>query len=207
MTLIQKKVKKSLRVDFSRIASWIKKNSRVLDLGCGNGTLLAHLRDTLNVKGVGVELDDIFFVECMQRGIDIIQQNLENGLSLFEEKQFDTVILSQTLQSMHHTKHILLEMARVAQYGIVSFPNFGYWTHAFSIFLGRMPVTKQIPYQWYESPNVHLCTLKDFEDLASTLNLRILERSVFNLSKEIKLFPRWRATLAVYRFSSSPDKS
>ncbi len=202
MLVIKKKSGSKLRLDFSKIASWIKRSSRVLDLGCGDGTLLAYLRDTLNVRGIGVELDDTCVVKCVERGINVIQQDLENGLALFEDKQFDTVVLSQTLQSMHHTKHILLEMARVSNDGIVSFPNFGYWSHGLSVLLGRMPVTKQIPYAWYNSPNIHLCTLKDFEDLAQSIGLKILKRATFNSKKELLLFPTWRSTLAIYHFSS-----
>jgi len=112
------------------------------------------------------------------------------------------VVLSQTLQSMHRTEHILREMARVARYGIVSFPNFGYWPHGWAILRGRMPVTGQMPYQWYNTPNIHLCTLRDFEQLAGVVDLRILERATFNEGREVKLFPSWRSTLAVYRFAS-----
>src|SRR5690606_1379899 len=135
--------------------------------------LLAHLQDTRQVRGAGVEINDESVIESVRRGVQVIQQNLEEGLALFGDQQFDTVVLSQTLQSMHHTEHILREMARVARYGVVSFPNFGYWPHGWSILRGRMPVTGEMPYQWYDTPNIHLCTLRDFEDLASQLGLRI----------------------------------
>ena len=126
----------------------------------------------------------------------------EDGLALFDDKQFDTVVLSQTLQSMHRTEHILREMARVARFGVVSFPNFGYWPHGWAILRGRMPVTGQMPYQWYNTPNIHLCTLRDFEQLAGELKLSILERATFNEGREVKVLPSWRSTLAVYRFAS-----
>jgi len=191
-----------LRQDLARIAGWIDPGSRVLDLGCGDGALLAWLRDNRQVRGSGVEIDDNLVIACVQRGVEVIQQNLEDGLAFFDDKQFDTVVLSQTLQSMHHTMHILREMARVARYGIVSFPNFGHWSHGWSILRGRMPVTGQMPYQWYNTPNIHLCTLRDFEDLAAQVGLRILERVTFNETSEVRVLPQWRSTLAVYRFAS-----
>lgn len=193
----------ALRPDLARIAGWITPGSRVLDLGCGDGALLAYLRNHHHVRGAGVELDDACVITCVRRGVDVIQQNLEEGLALFDDKQFDTVVLSQTLQSMHHTEHILREMMRVARYGVVSFPNFGYWRHGWSILRGRMPVTGQMPYQWYDTPNIHLCTLRDFEQLAQALNLRILERATFSPTREIRVLPNWRSTLAVYRFSAT----
>lgn len=191
-----------LRADLARIASWIAPGTRVLDLGCGDGELLAWLRDQRQVKGAGVEIDDNYVIACVRRGVDVIQQNLEDGLALFDEGQFDTVVLSQTLQSMHRSEHILREMARVARYGVVSFPNFGYWPHGWSILRGRMPVTGQMPYEWYNTPNIHLCTLRDFEDLAAKLGLRILQRATFNDDREVRLLPGWRSTLAVYRFAA-----
>ena len=192
----------SLRPDLARIASWIEPKSRVLDLGCGDGALLAYLSNARQVQGAGVEIDDHHVIECVRRGVQVIQQNLEDGLALFDDKQFETVVLSQTLQSMHRTEHILREMARVSRYGIVSFPNFGYWPHGWSILRGRMPVTGQMPYAWYNTPNIHLCTLRDFEDLARSLNLRILERATFNEDREVRVLPSWRSTLAVYRFAA-----
>ncbi|MDQ8033487.1 methionine biosynthesis protein MetW [Bordetella genomosp. 1] len=192
----------ALRPDLARIASWIEPSSRVLDLGCGDGALLAYLRDARQVSGAGVEIDDHHVIECVRRGVQVVQQNLEDGLALFDDKQFETVVLSQTLQSMHRTEKILREMARVSRFGIVSFPNFGYWPHGWSILRGRMPVTGQMPYQWYNTPNIHLCTLRDFEDLARSLDLRILERATFNEDREVRVLPSWRSTLAVYRFAA-----
>lgn len=191
-----------VRPDLARIASWIEPGSRVLDLGCGDGALLAWLRDNKDVCGAGVELSDELIAASVSRGVDVIQQDLEQGLALFDNQQFDTVVLSRTLQSMRNTEHILKEMARVARYGIVSFPNFGYWPHGLSILRGRMPVTGEMPYQWYDTPNIHLCTLRDFQDLATNLKLRITNRAAFNNNREVRFLAGWRSTLAVYRFLS-----
>ena len=202
LKLIGQTMQGDLRGDLARIAQWVQPNSRVLDLGCGDGVLLAHLQQSKNVQGVGVEISDDRVLSCVQSGVQVIQQNLEDGLAMFDDQQFDTVVLSQTLQSMHNTEHILREMARVAREGIVSFPNFGYWPHGWSILRGRMPVTGQMPYDWYNTPNIHLCTLKDFERLANTLQFTILERATFNDQREVKLFAGWRSTLAAYRFTA-----
>lgn len=197
----------ALRPDLARIEQWVRPGSRVLDLGCGDGTLLASLRVNRQVVGAGIEIDDGRVITCVKRGVNVLQQNLEEGLALFDDKQFDTVVLSQTLQSMHRTEHILREMSRVAHEGIVSFPNFGYWRYGVSILAGRMPVSGQMPYQWYNTPNIHLCTLRDFEALASELGMRIVERATFNETREIGLLPGWRSTLAVYRFACAPAGS
>ena len=165
----------------------------MLDLSCSDGALLAHLRDHRQVRGAGVGWTIPASSPACAVASEVIQQNLEDGLALFDDKQFDTVVLSQTLQSMHRTEHILREMARVARFGVVSFPNFGYWPHGWSILRGRMPVT-QMPYQWYNTPNIHLCTLRDFEQLAGELRLDILERATFNEGREVKCFPSWRST-------------
>lgn len=191
-----------VRADLKRIAGWVEPGSRVLDLGCGDGTLLAHLQTNKQCVCAGVELSDQQVIACVRRGVRVIQQNLEDGLALFDDHQFDTVVLSRTLQSMHNTERILKEMARVAHYGVVSFPNFGYWPHGWSILRGRMPVTGEMPYAWYNTPNIHLCTLRDFEDLARKLGLRITDVATFREDKEVKLLPGWRSTLAVYRFES-----
>jgi len=190
------------RPDLQRIANWVQPNSNVLDLGCGDGKLLAYLQHSKRVQGTGVERDPNAVVSSIQRGVEVIQQDLEEGLALFPDQHFQTVVLSKTLQSMLHTETILREMARVANYGVVSFPNFGYWTHGLSIMMGRMPISKEMPYQWYNTPNIHLCTLKDFEDLAAELGLKITHRALFNGRAEVRFFPGWRSTLAVYRFES-----
>ena len=197
----------TVRRDFERIGRWVGQGSRVLDLGCGDGALLGYLRDVRQTQGVGVEISDERVIACVERGVDVIQQNLDEGLAMFGQKQFDTVVLSQTLQAVHQTEHVLKEMVRVGRTGVVSFPNFGYWPHGWSILRGRMPVTGQMPYAWYDTPNIHLCTLKDFEDLCVKLDLQILERVTFGPDSEVNWLAGWRATLALYRFTSRANAS
>jgi methionine biosynthesis protein MetW len=191
-----------LRVDLQQIADWVRPESRVLDLGCGDGALLAHLRKHKRCRGYGVEISDDHVAECVRSGINVIQANLDAGLRMFADAMFDTVVLSQTLQAMHNAEGILREMARVARQGVVSFPNFGHWKHAVSLLAGRMPVTRHIPYQWYDTPNIHLCTLKDFEMLAAKLGLNITGRAVFANGSSVAMLPALRAALAVYRFET-----
>ncbi|MFN3564532.1 MAG: methionine biosynthesis protein MetW [Burkholderiaceae bacterium] len=192
----------TLRTDLQLIAGWIAPGAHVLDLGCGDGALLAHLRDAKGCRGYGVDIADDNVLAAVRRRVNVIQADLESGLRMFEDDQFDTVVLSQTLQAMRHAEDILREMARVGREGIVSFPNFGHWRHAVSLLAGRMPVTPQIPYQWYDTPNIHLCTLKDFEILAAKLGLRITARAVLADGRPVTVLPSLRATLAVYRFET-----
>lgn len=193
----------SERRDFVRIAQWVEPGSRVLDLGCGDGALLGYLNESRGTRSVGVEINDDRVIACVKRGVNVVQQNLDDGLALFGDQQFDTVILSQTLQAVRQTEHVLREMVRVGRTGVVSFPNFGYWPHGWSILRGRMPVTGQMPYAWYNTPNIHLCTLKDFEDLCGKLGLRILERVTYSPTDEVSWLASWRATLALYRFTAA----
>jgi methionine biosynthesis protein MetW len=192
----------TLRADLRLIAEWITPHTQVLDLGCGDGSLLAHLRDARQCAGYGVEIADSHVLECVKRGVNVVQANLDAGLRLFPDDKFDTVVLSQTLQAVHQVEAVLREMARVGRQGIVSFPNFGHWRHALSLLGGRMPVTKQIPYQWYDTPNIHLCTPKDFEILAAKLGLTITHRALLADGEPVGVLPSLRATLAVYRFET-----
>ncbi|NJM32589.1 MAG: methionine biosynthesis protein MetW, partial [Limnobacter sp.] len=151
------------RADLDLIESWVPQGARVLDLGCGDGTFLARLMRTRGASGYGVDFEDANIHASVANGIDVIQQDLEAGLALFDDHAFDVVVLSQTLQAMHNTERILKEIARVGKEGVVSFPNFGHWYNIWSIATGRMPVSRQMPYEWYNTPNIHLCTPKDFE--------------------------------------------
>ena len=189
-----------LRQDLVQIAGWIAPDARILDLGCGDGALLAHLRDTRRCAGYGIEIADDAVLSCVRRGVNVIQADLESGMRMFGDGMFDTVVLSQTLQAMHNVESVLREMVRVGRRGIVSFPNFGHWRHAVSLLGGRMPVTPEIPYQWYDTPNIHLCTPRDFELLAARLGLRITDRTLLARARPVAVLPSLRATVALYRF-------
>lgn len=191
------------RQDFAIISSWVGFGSKVLDLGCGDGELLQFLRGGLEVKGYGVEKDDANWLACMQNGSNVIQMDLEDGLSGFEDQSFDTVILSQTLQAMHNTEEIVQEMLRVGCEIIVTFPNFGYWRNRLQITNGRMPVSKILPYQWYDTPNVHLCTINDFDEFCKNHKITILERCVITNTKTIQFMPNLLGNLAMYRLKAA----
>ena len=188
------------RPDFVAIAALVKSGARVLDLGCGDGSLLRYLRDACDVHGYGVEIDDENIQACFNNGINVIQSDLESGLSSFESGSFDYVILSQTLQAMKHTEGIIKEMMRVSKEGIVSFPNFGYWKNRLQVICGHMPVSEVLPYQWFDTPNIHLCTLGDFERFCRQHGARILERRIMNGDHQISFAPNLFGMLAFYRF-------
>ena len=188
-----------MRSDFSAIAQWIEPNSQVLDVGCGDGSLLEYLKTHKNAHVYGVELADDKVLACAQKGLNVVQQNLEGGLALFEDSSFDTVILSQTLQTIHQTARILSEIARVGKECIVSFPNFGHWSHRAAVISGRMPVSKTLPYQWYDTPNVRVLTIADFEALAPAVGLELLDRVVLHDGEIVQFLPNLRGSLAIYR--------
>ncbi|MBK9161345.1 MAG: methionine biosynthesis protein MetW [Nitrosomonadales bacterium] len=188
------------RPDFAAIAAWIPNGATVLDLGCGDGSLLRYLKETRAVSGYGVEIDDVDIVSCITAGLNVIQNDLDTGLSDFEDDSFDFVILSQTLQATRHTEPLIQEMLRVGRQGIVSFPNFSYWRNRYDVLLGNMPVSRELPYQWYDTPNVHLCTLHDFESFCRDHHVAVLERRVMTGDQEIGLLPNLLGSTAVYRF-------
>ena len=188
-----------MRSDFAAIARWVEPGSQVLDVGCGDGSLLHHLKEAKQAHVYGVELADDKVLACAQKGLNVVQQDLEGGLALFEDQSFDMVILSQTLQTIHQTARILSEIARVGKECVVSFPNFGHWSHRSAVLLGRMPVSKSLPYQWYDTPNVRVLTIADFEALAPAVGLELLDRVVFHDGQSVEFLPNLRGSLAVYR--------
>lgn len=198
-----------LRPELKLISEWIKPNARVLDMGCGAGTLMKYLGEYLGVTGYGLEIDPDKIALCLQAGINVIQSDIEEGLvDFFDEDSFDFVIMGQTLQAMRQPSRLLDEMLRIGKQGIVTFPNFGHWKTRQQIgFEGRMPVTPALPSTWHDTPNIHLCTLKDFEQLCQSKNIDILERKVMNNEHKTtigtRLFPNLFGEIALYRFQKS----
>ena len=191
-----------MRSDLEAIVKWGPQGARVLDLGCGDGALLRHLWQARQAPGYGVDIEDASVIACVANDVNVIQADLESGLSLFSDGSFDCVILSQTLQAMRHTEGILREMLRVGREAVVSFPNFGHWSARLQVALGRMPVSATLPYEWYETPNVHHCTITDFEDLCRRIGIRIRERLVLHDGRPVTVLPNLLGSLAVYRFTS-----
>ena len=182
------------------IAALVPAGSRVLDLGCGTGELLAYLQEHKGCTGYGVELDDANLLACVQRGVNVIQLNLEEGLSIFEDQSFDVVLQLETLQHLRNTEGMLRETARVGRIGIVSFPNFAHWPNRLQVMLGRMPVTRVLPYEWYDTPNIRVGTFADFEILARKNRLRILDSFGIQHDQQVRNFPNLLASMAVFKF-------
>jgi len=190
------------RADFRAIAASVTPGARVLDLGCGDGALLRHLSRERGITGCGVEIDDGKVLACVRNGINVIQGDLERGLSDFEDNSFDYVVLSQTLQAVRNSERIIREMLRVGREGIVTFPNFGYWKNRLQVAAGHMPVSANLPYEWHETPNIHLCTIDDFEGFCSSRGVRILERKVLTGDRPVTWWPNLLGALAVYHFGN-----
>ncbi len=190
----------SERKDLEVIARLVPRGARVLDLGCGTGELLAYLRDTRGCSGYGVELDDANVLACARRGVNVIQLNLEEGLQLFEDRSFDVVLQLETLQHLRNAENMLRETARVGRIGIVSFPNFAHWVNRMSILRGRMPVTRALPYEWYDTPNIRVGTYKDFEVLARKNGLEVIDSFGLQSGEVIRRWPNLRASVAVFKF-------
>jgi methionine biosynthesis protein MetW len=187
-------------VKIDAIAQLVPQGARVLDLGCGSGELLAHLQQHRGCTGYGVELDDAGVLACVQRGVDVIQLNLDQGLALFADASFDVVLQIDTLQHLHNAETMLRETVRVGRMGIVAFPNFAHWPNRLSVLRGRMPVNARLPYEWYNTPNIRVGTYADFGVLAARNGLRVLDR--FGLDDEghvVRSLPNLRASTAVYR--------
>lgn len=168
-----------MRVDLQHVADFVEENSRVLDLGCGEGELLSHLQETKNINGYGIEKDQEAIEECIRRGVNVIEHDLNLGLDRFPDDSFDIVVMTETLQALESPRTLLKELLRIAERCIVSFPNFGHWRCRFQLlFRGRMPVAEHLPHQWFDTPNIHLCTFRDFDELCRSEGLQVIERSV-----------------------------
>ncbi len=168
-----------MRLELLAVERWIRPGARVLDLGCGDGALLQHLQHNAGVKGLGLEIDPDNITRCVQRGVNVIEQDIDRGLENFADNSFDTVLLTQTLQAVRRPDYVLREMLRVGREGIITFPNFGHWrARLYLALLGRMPVSRFMPYNWYDTPNIHFCTVKDFETLCEQEGIEVLHRSV-----------------------------
>lgn len=195
-----------MRADLELIQKWIEPDTRVLDLGCGDGELLAHLKKAKNIRDCGLEIDNDYINQCLRRGVNVIQQDIDQGLANFDSGSFDTVLLAQTLQAVRHPDLLIEEMLRVGKRCILTFPNFGYWRYRFEIMLqGRMPVSKSLPYEWYDTPNIHFCTIKDFDIFCRERNIEVLERTVVDFDHRINtlmdLNPNFFGINAIYHIS------
>jgi methionine biosynthesis protein MetW len=189
--------------DMELIAQLVPLGSRVLDLGCGSGELLAYLREHRQCTGYGIEILDANVLACTKRGVHVIQLNLEDGLAMFEDQSFDVVLQLDTLQHLRQTQRMLLETARVGRIGIVSFPNFAHWGNRLQVVRGRMPVTKVLPYQWYDTPNIRVGTFADFEVLAHASGLTVRESFGIQDGQVVRRWPNLMANVAVFVFEAS----
>ncbi|TDQ37040.1 methionine biosynthesis protein MetW [Thiopseudomonas denitrificans] len=200
-----------MRADLEIIQQWIPENSRVLDLGCGDGELLAWLREHKNVSGYGLEIDPDKINACIEKGVNVVEQNLDLGLGNFASNSFDVVVMTQALQVVHYPDRILQEMLRVGRTCIITFPNFGHWRCRWYLATrGRMPVSDFMPYTWYNTPNIHFCTFKDFEALCSEMQMQVLDRlAVDNQHRDhlgSKLWPNLLGEIGIYRVTRNPVK-
>ena len=194
----------SLRADLAIISQWIKPESHLLDLGCGDGVLLKYMQETRDATGYGFDISHHNIVECIKNNVNVVQRDLDQGLADFDSNSFDYVIMTQTIQAINHPLDRLKEMLRVGREGIVTFPNFGHWrSRSQLLFHGRMPVAPAIPAQWYDTDNVHLCTITDFEKLCVDNKIEVLQREVVDRAHNrdwlMQLFPNFLGEIALYR--------
>ena len=197
-----KKFDQNSRYDFPIIENWTHQNSKVLDLGCGDGSLLNYLKEKKDIKGFGIEKNKDNWLLSLKNNIDVIQMDLEAGLAGFETNSFDLVILSRTIQSMNHIEEIIHEMMRVGKEVIITFPNFGYWKNRFQIMQGNMPVSDELPYKWFETPNIHLCTIQDFDNLCRENKIKVEKRLILTDKKSVNFYPNFFGALALYKLVS-----
>ncbi len=200
-----------MRADLEIIQQWIPENSRVLDLGCGDGELLTWLKEHKNVSGYGLEIDPDKINACIEKGVNVVEQNLDLGLGNFASNSFDVVVMTQALQVVHYPDRILQEMLRVGRTCIITFPNFGHWRCRWYLATrGRMPVSDFMPYTWYNTPNIHFCTFKDFEALCKEMQMQVLDRlAVDNQHRDhlgSKLWPNLLGEIGIYRVTRNPVK-
>ena len=197
-----KKIDQNSRYDFPIIENWTHQNSKVLDLGCGDGSLLNYLKEKKDIKGFGIEKNKDNWLLSLKNNIDVIQMDLEAGLAGIETNSFDLVILSRTIQSMNHIEEIIHEMMRVGKEVIITFPNFGYWRNRFQIMQGNMPVSDELPYKWFETPNIHLCTIQDFDNLCRENKIKVEQRLILTDKKSVNFYPNFFGALALYKLVS-----
>ena len=188
-----------LRPDLAFIAHWIRDGAHILDVGCGDGVMLDYLQTDKHCSGYGIEIADERVLASTRRGINVIQQDMENGLAIFADKAFDSVLCLSSLQMMVNVEAILRDIARVGREAIVSFPNFAHWPHRLALIRGRMPVSKTLPYEWYDTPNIRCATIVDFEELANRVGLEVIERVALKDGRPVTFLPNWRGSLAVFR--------
>ena len=197
-----------MRADLQIIQEWIAPGSRVLDLGCGDGELLSWLREHKNVTGYGLEIDPDKIARCIERGVNVVEQNLDLGLGNFASDSFDVVVMTQSLQALHYPDKVLAEMLRVGKTCIITFPNFGHWRCRWYLTTkGRMPVSDFLPYTWYNTPNIHFCTFADFERLCHEQGARVEERLAVDHehhhSLSSRLWPNLFGEIGIYRVSAT----
>jgi len=195
-----------MRADLSLISQWVSPQSQVLDLGCGDGTLLSYLAAHYQASGYGVEINDDNISQCIGKGLNVIQQNINDGLSNFASNAFDYVIMTQTLQAISHPHHLLEEMLRVGREVIVTFPNFAHWKCRYHLTVnGRMPISASLPESWYATDNIHLCTFKDFEALCQQMQIKVVTRQVVDTQHRdniwMRLLPNLFGEIAIYRLT------
>jgi len=197
-----------MRPDLEIIRHWIEPDSRVLDLGCGDGSLLQYLKETKDIFDIGLEIDPGNINQCLNKGVNVIEQNIDEGLGNFQTDSFDTVLLTQTLQALSNPDLLIDEMLRIGKNGIVTFPNFGNWkSRLYLTSKGRMPVSKFMPYQWYNTPNIHFCTVKDFDALCREKNITVLTRTVVDNEHQgnwyMRAWPNLLGEIAIYHLTRS----